>query len=133
EIDALATLQPDVLREIIERAFDPYWDDTLEARVEAAKQEWNEQAEQELAEQIDREALDALRAEAAGKLAELEDAIADLNERLRLAAADHFTLPVIEVPAPEVDERALRQALVSFDDDWIEATWALIRRKAYES
>ena len=33
EIDALATLQPDTLREIVERAFDPYFDDTLEDRV----------------------------------------------------------------------------------------------------
>jgi hypothetical protein len=29
EIDALATLQPDLLREILERAFDPYWDTAL--------------------------------------------------------------------------------------------------------
>ena len=30
EIDALATLRPDVLREIIERAFDPYLDRDLQ-------------------------------------------------------------------------------------------------------
>jgi hypothetical protein len=131
EIDALATLRPDVLREILDRAFDPYWDSTLNERVARAKEEWDEQAAEALREQIDAERLDALRAEAAGKLSDLQDAIDNINERLRLAAADHFTLPVIEVPEPEIDEDAPRQALVSFDDAWVAATRALIQRKAY--
>ena len=84
-----------------------------------------------LDDQIDQEHLEALRTEAAGRLGELEAAIADINERLRMAAADHFTLPPIVVPQPEVDEDAPRQALVSMDQDWAEATRALIERKAY--
>jgi hypothetical protein len=68
EIDALATLRPDVLREILERAFDPYFDRTLAGRVSEAKTEWREQAEEALREQIDQEALEELRAEAAGGL-----------------------------------------------------------------
>ena len=131
EIDALATLRPDVLREIVERAFDPYVDRGLEERVALAKDEWEEQAEEALHEQIDQEHLEALRTEAAGRLAELEDLIADINAQLRMAAGDHFTLPAIEVPQPEVDEDAPRQALVSLDQDWAEATRALIKRKAY--
>jgi len=131
EIDALATLRPGVLRELLDRAFDPYWDSTLNERVARAKEEWDEQAAEALREQIDAERLDALRAEAAGKLSDLQDAIDNINERLRLAAADHFTLPVIEVPEPEIDEDAPRQALVSFDDAWVAATRALIQRKAY--
>jgi hypothetical protein len=132
EIDALAALQPDLLREILERAFDPYWDSTLEDRVAQAKEEWDEQAAEAIREQIDQEKLDALREEAGEKFAELQDAIDSLNERLRLETGDHFTLPEIEVPQPEVDEDSERQALVSFDDDWVAATRALIRRKAYE-
>jgi hypothetical protein len=85
EIDALATLRPDILREIIERAFDPYFDRTLEARVIEAEEEWDQQAQEALAEQIDPAHLEALRVEASGRLAELESAIADINERLRLA------------------------------------------------
>jgi hypothetical protein len=131
EIDALATLRPDLLHEIAERAFDPYLDRDLEARVNEAESEWQEQADAMLAEQIDPEHLEALRTEAAGRLSELEDAIADINERLRMAAADHFDLPPIVVPEAEVDEDSPRQALVSFDHDWIEATRALIARKAY--
>ena len=131
EIDALATLRPDVLREILERAFDPYFDRTLQGRVTLAEDEWNRRAEEALREQIDLENLEALRAEAADRLAELDSAIADINERLQLAAADRFDLPEIEVPQPEVNEAASRQALVSFDDDWVAATRALIARKQY--
>jgi hypothetical protein len=116
EIDALATLQPDTLRE----------------RVEAAEAEWNEQAAEAIRGQIDQEKLNALREEAGEKLAELQDAIDNINERLRLEAGDRFRLPPIEVPQPEVDDDPSRQALVSFDDDWLAATRALIRRKQYE-
>ena len=130
EIDALATLQPDVLREIVEAAFDPYFDRTLEDRVAEAEAEWLAEAQSAINEQIDPAVLTALRTEAAERLAELESVIADINERLRLAA-DRFTLPVIKVPGPEIDEDAPRQALVSFDDNWMAATRALIARKQY--
>jgi hypothetical protein len=88
-------------------------------------------AEEALADQIDQDSLEALRAEATEKLSELQDAIDDINERLRLATADRFTLPAIEVPEPEIDEDASKQALVNFDDDWAAATRALIEPKAY--
>ena len=130
EIDALATLQPDVLREIVEAAFDPYFDRTLEDRVAEAEAEWLAEAQSAINEQMDPAVLTALRTEAAERLAELESVIADINERLRLAA-DRFTLPVIKVPGPEIDEDAPRQALVSFDDNWMAATRALIARKQY--
>ena len=121
----------DALRDIVERAFDPYTDRDLDERVLQARLDWEQRAEDALAEQIDPEHLEALRSEAGGRLAELEDAVADINERLRMAAGDHFTLPPIEVPQPEIDTDAQRQALVSFDDDWAAATRALIARKAY--
>jgi hypothetical protein len=132
EIDALATLRPDVLRVILDRAFDPYFDRTLQRRVTLAKDEWRQRAEEALRDQVDQETLEELRTEAASRLAELDDAIADINQRLQLAAADRFDLPEIEVPEPEVDEDAARQALVNFDDDWVAATRALIARKRYE-
>lgn len=63
EIDALATLRPDVLREIIERAFDPYFDRTLARRVEEAEAEWDDEAQEMLRGQIDQEALARIRVE----------------------------------------------------------------------
>src|SRR5262245_49747893 len=130
EIDALATLQPDVLRGIIEQAFDPYLDRDLEQRVALAQAEWRRQAEEAISEQVDPEILAALKAEATERLAELQDVIDSINERLQLAS-DHFVLPPIEVPEPEIDEGGQRQALVSLDHSWVEATRALMRRKAY--
>jgi hypothetical protein len=120
-----------VLREIVERAFDPYLDRTLEERVTEAKDEWEEEAKAALDDQIDQEHLEALRTEAAGRLEELEAAIADINDQLRMAAGERFTLPPIVVPEPEIDMDAPRPALVSLDQDWAEATRALIKRKAY--
>jgi len=130
EIDALATLRPDVLREIIERAFDPYLDRDLEQRVAFAQAEWRRQAEEAINEQVDPEILAALKEEATERLAELQDVIDSINERLQLAS-DHFVLPPIEVPEPEIDEGGQRQALVSLDHSWVEATRALIARKQY--
>jgi hypothetical protein len=132
EIDALATLRPDVLRDIAERAFDPYFDHTLAARVREAEEQWRQEAEEAVRQQVDPVILANLREEASERLAELRTAIDDINERMRLAA-DVFTLPRIEVPEPEVDEDASRQALVSFDDSWLKATRALIARKQYGS
>jgi hypothetical protein len=55
----------------------------------------------------------------------------NINERLQLGAANYFSLPAIVVPAPEINEEATRHGLVSFEDDWVAATRALIARKRY--
>ena len=131
EIDALATLQPNTLREIVESAFEPYFDSTLVARVAEAEAEWTAAAQQAIDEQVDPVRLATLREEAAERLAQLQSAIDDINARCRLAAGEHFSLPAIDVPEPELDEDAARQALVAFDDDFVTATRALKARKAY--
>jgi hypothetical protein len=130
EIDALATLRPNVLSQIIEAAFEPYYDASLEDRVDEARTDWMVQAQAAIDEQVDPAMLATLRAEATERLAELESVIANLNERFELTA-DRFTLPVIEVPQPELDEDVERKALVSFNDSWVTATCALIARKQY--
>jgi hypothetical protein len=130
EIDALATLQPNVLRQIIEAAFAPYYDISLEERVDEARTDWMVRAQAAIDAQVDPEVLAVLRAEATEQLAGIQSIIADLNERFRLAA-DRFTLPAIEVPQPELDEDVERQALVNFNDTWVKATRALIARKQY--
>src|SRR5262249_44536758 len=93
EIDALATLQPNTLREIVERAFGPYFDSTLANRVDEAEAEWMEAAQQAVNEQVNPATLAALHEEATARLAELRSAIDDINERCRLAAGEHFSLP----------------------------------------
>jgi hypothetical protein len=122
EIDALATLQPETLSEILERAFDPYLDRTLEERVEEAQAEWMEQAEAAINDELSTE-FETLHRELVAKLDELRQTIARINEQA--------SLPDIEVPEPEIVDEP-REALVSFDDGWIAATRAMIRRKQYE-
>jgi hypothetical protein len=80
--------------------------------------------------QLNPEIMAAVRAQAETKLTELRSAIDALNEQIELAT-DDFTLPEIEVPEPEIDETIERLALVSFDDDFVTATRALIERKRY--
>ena len=130
EVDALMVLRPDTLREMVEAAFEPYFDATLERRVRAAEDEWMEKAEQAIADQINPELLASVREQAQTKLTELQAAIDDLTAQMELAAGD-FVLPEIEIPAPEIDESLERHALVDLDDDWITATRALIERKKY--
>ena len=68
--------------------------------------------------------------EATTKLDELREQIDQINDQLNLAAGD-FELPDIEVPEAEVELDPERQALVSFEDDWVSASQALIKHKAY--
>jgi len=130
EIDALATLQPDVLSEIIERAFDPYYDRTLESRVRRAQEDWHARAMQALNDQVDYERIEAIRRAAAKRLAKVRDTIADINRQLETAVGD-VSLPPIRVPKPSIDPDAETHALVSFDDDWLTATRAMKDRKSY--
>jgi hypothetical protein len=105
EVDALTTPEREhELREIVDRAFDPYFDRTLEARVSAAEDEWLDAAQAAMSEQIDNKLLSNLREQAATRLSKLRKEIDRINKRLRLAAADHVTLPEIDVPEPEIDD-----------------------------
>jgi hypothetical protein len=130
EVDALLALRPDALRGMVEDAFASYFDDTLEDRVEAAEAEWLEEAQAAIDAQINPAVMAAVREQATTKLVELRSQIDDLNEQLKLAT-DGFDLPEIEVPEPEIDETAERQALVGVTDNWVTATRALIARKQY--
>jgi hypothetical protein len=136
EVDALTTpdkLREGVLRRIIEAAFEPYIDEDLKDRVDEAEEAWDSEAQEAVSQQIDADHLDAIRTEAAAKLEELREQIDKINDALQVST-EGFTLPPIEVPEPEVDIDALdpsRQALVSFDDDWVEASQALKTHKSY--
>jgi hypothetical protein len=133
EVDALLTpraLDDGVLRELVERAFDPYFDRTLEARVAAAEDEWRSAAAEAIDEQIDSDALSDARDQASELLDEMPERVDDINRRLR-AAVGPVTLPEIDVPEPELNDDTPRQALVSLDQDWVEATRALIAHKSY--
>jgi hypothetical protein len=132
EIDALTTpTKRSVLQRILRQAFKPYIDTALTRRVADAKAEWDSAAQEAVEQQIDPEHLARIREEATTRLGELREQIDHINQQLNLVAGEHFILPVIDIPEPEVELDPDRQALVSFDDDWISASQALIKHKSY--
>ena len=132
EIDSLTTpTRRRVLQRMLRQAFKPYVDPTLDRRVTEAKAEWNSAAQEAIEEQIDAEHVARIRDQASAKLEELREQIEQINEQLNLAAGEHFSLPPIEVPGPEVELDPERQALVSFDDDWVDVSRKLIKHKSY--
>lgn len=129
EIDALASLRPDLLRQLARGAIEPFYDSTLASRVWQARDEWHRQAQTIVDEAIDQDRLDRLRDEAARKLAELRDEIDAINNALQLDASD-FDLPPAVVPVAEADGS---NGLPLLDSRWsfAEQTRALIESKAY--
>jgi hypothetical protein len=131
EIDALATLQPNVLREIVERVFRP----VLRSHIGNARQRSRgglESAGRGSAHRADRSRAPRRAANRGGRKAfrvrrrnRQYQRATPPGDRGSFRAAGH------QVPEPEVDEDAPRLALVRFDDGWAAATRALIQRKAY--
>jgi hypothetical protein len=129
EIDALATLNPDLLRTIVVDATRPFYDPGLDDRVRAARREWEERAQEVLMERVGEERLARLREDADTKLEELTRRIAELNEEI-----EDMELP--EPPEiPEADASGtdhLPSPLIDSDWDWAEQSRRLIAHKAYE-
>jgi hypothetical protein len=115
----------------IRLAFRPYIDPTLARRVNEAKTAWDTAAQEAINQQIDADHLARIRDEVATKLDEQRAQIDELSAQLDLVAGEHFTLPPIEVPEPDIELDPERQALVSFDHKWVRASQALIQHKSY--
>jgi hypothetical protein len=132
EIDALASLRPDLLRQLARAALGSFYDRTLGSRVSSVHQAWLEEAQTAVDEQMDSEHLDRIREEADAKLAELREEIEVLNDALRVSA-DGIRLPTVpEIPAAEV---AGSDGLPLLDSRWSFADQCrrLIDSKAYRS
>jgi hypothetical protein len=115
EIDALATLQPDLLVEIAEDAIAPFYDDTLDDRVRQAMQEWRRLAQQAIDVQSDDD-IDQLRDDAADALAEKADEIEQILDTVRVDP-DSFDLPDIVIPEAIIDP-AIEPPVPLCDSRW---------------
>jgi hypothetical protein len=135
EIDALAALQPDVLREIAETAIKPFYDPTLERRWRSIDTRWSISARQQMQAHPlydeTREALAPILDGAETVIAEfreqLQESAAALDQAQR-AAAERMNIAVpkpYELPTPELSSTA-PDPLYSSRDDWREATEKLI-------
>lgn len=131
EIDALATLQPETLEQIVRDAVAPFFDATLQSRVEAAAEEWRSEVQSylddEFATAIDDPELRRLDAEAREALEAFEDRLIELTDGLDYDAGMPPDLPEVELP-----EESPRP-LVSTDMELIDAIGVLRQRKDYSN
>lgn len=130
EIDALASLRPDLLRRLANDALEPFYDRTLDERVFAAKVQWLDDADEDLADQTDAARLAVIRQQAETQLDALREEIDAINAALQIEASE-LDLPAIP-PIPDAivsDDRpaALLDSRWPFDVQCL----ALRESKAY--
>ena len=116
EIDAIATLQPELLTQITEELIANFRDDTLDGRVSRARTRWVNQAQRVVDYAVDQPALDAAVEDITEREAEIQEV---LDERVQpiIDTAEAVTLPDLpKIPAPKVDFAAEPDPLV--DSDW---------------
>jgi hypothetical protein len=133
EIDALATLQPDVLIEIVEDVIEPFFDPTLALRYHEAVARYEAEQTAALRERIGSEQMEEIRRQSVEKLATIEEEL----EALRAATSidvDGFEVDPFEPPLPSspVKPKAVHEPLLSASDDWLTQTEKLVRRKAFD-
>jgi len=130
EIDALASLRPELLHQIAAEALDNYFDHGLEGRVAVAGERWLVEAQASLDGQLDAAWLARIRAEAEVKLGSVRAQLAEINDSLRIDASE-FDLPVPEIPTAVVSEEGWHAPLLDSRWSFAEQTLALKESKAY--
>lgn len=115
EIDALASLRPDLLRDIAHAAIKPFFDGTLDQRAHAARVRWEADAGAAVGEALDADQLADVRAQAAARFAELETEIELLNDSMRVAAHGLGLPEVPDLPEPVLSEVG---GLPLLDSEW---------------
>jgi hypothetical protein len=126
EIDALATLQPQLFREIIEEAIRPYYDFDISERVADARRDWYREASGRLDAALEAADLTGLYADLEASLEDAEEKATALSER---AEEVHVQLPEIDVPKSDIAEPA--PAYISSEMDLLDAIQTLRARKDY--
>jgi hypothetical protein len=129
EVDAAIQLRPGLIAQLARDAIAPFYDHTLDQRVNAAAVAWRREAQQVVDENLG-DHLDQVRDDAAAKLEELQAEIDAINDALRFDIGDFDVPPVPAVPEPILTEV---QPLPLLDSRWsfAEQCKALIDSKAY--
>jgi hypothetical protein len=130
EIDALATLRPQVLRQLLIDAIMPFYDDTLDYRVSEAGERWQEQAQAELDRLVEEAGAGDLRDAAEASLRDADQALRDFEGAV---AAIHFVPPPDDdLPEPQPSGEP-KPSLVDSDMTLIEHIERLRDRKDYSN
>ena len=130
EIDALVSLQPEVLRNLAREAIKPFYDKSLNQRVADAREQWEREAQAVVDDSLDQEQLDQLRADLEAKLAELESELEAFNDAVRIETNDFDLPPIPPVPEPEVSG-SNGTPLLDSSRPYAVQSQALIDSKAY--
>jgi hypothetical protein len=128
EIDALATLQPEVLRRIVKKAVKPYWDAGLEERARKARVAWEAEAAQAFADQVNADQLAALRVQAEAAL----DQLRSVARQMEVATED-LGIEWPEITVIEGEAQGDGPMLVDSEMDLVEHAQILRARKRYEN
>jgi hypothetical protein len=132
EIDALAALQPALLRRMAREAIKPFYDPTLADRCREAESEWEEACQQAVDDQTDQERLDAIAEQANALLEPVREQIKALEEQIRIDPSDYEFPGRPEIPEPEITAEPDGLPLIDSAWLWAEQTRALIASKAYD-
>jgi hypothetical protein len=132
EIDALASLRPDLLRQVARDAIAPFFDRTLSERVFDAKSTWLEDAQKAVDRAASDEVMEAIRADAARKLDAMREQVAELNAALRIDT-EGIELPPVVIPGPVLNGNGGLPPLIDSRWPFAEQCQALIDSKAYRN
>jgi hypothetical protein len=132
EIDALAALRPDLLRQIVEQAVAPFFDSTLSRRCSRAANEWRQVCQEAIDAQTDQDHLDALAAEANEALDAVRQEIERLSEQIRIDPSGYSLPPRPVLPEPEITAEPDGLPLIDSDWSWADQSRRLIASKAYD-
>lgn len=133
EIDALASLRPDILREITHEALEPFFDHTLARRVAHARLDWQAEAQAILDNRIDADWLGEIRNAAAAALDTFRAEVATINTNLDTGLRGlEYELPRPIVPLPDLEGYSPTAPLISSQWSFAEQCRRLIASKAYE-
>jgi hypothetical protein len=103
ELDAIATLRPEVLRDLVTAGIEPFYDFSLNRRVGEAREAWEAEAQKLLEAQLGEDFVAGLRDDLEDKLVELRDLAADINDRLYIPVDGLDYPPVPEIPTAKLN------------------------------
>jgi hypothetical protein len=133
EIDALAALRPDLLRQIAEDAIAPFYDRSLRRRCEEARDEWEAAAKEAFDRTVDAERIEEMRDQYRGFVESLIPQIEEMRRAMKEEEVDVGDLGIGDFVAPEaaVDGAPVSPPIFDTGWDWSEASRRLKSRKAY--
>jgi hypothetical protein len=132
EIDALAALQPALLRRMVRDAIKPFFDSTLAYRCATTRAEWTRACQEAVDEQTDQERLDHIADQANEALELVREQLKALQEQIRIDPHDYDLPDRPDLPAPEITIEPAGLPLVDSRWSWSEQSRRLIASKAYD-